>query len=56
MPFGPTNAPTFYTAMMKTFKDKWDNLFVVTVMGLATFEDRPILLSADKDILMAVRD
>ena len=38
--------------MMKNFKNEWDNIFVVTVMGLATFEGRPILLSAAKDILI----
>ena len=27
MPFEPTNAPPFYTAMMKDFKDEWDALF-----------------------------
>ena len=27
MPFGPTNAPLFYTAMMKDTKDEWVNCF-----------------------------
>ena len=27
MLFGPTNAPTFYTAVMQDFKTEWDNLF-----------------------------
>ena len=33
IPFGPTNAPTFYTAMMKDFKDDWDKLFVTCVLA-----------------------
>ena len=31
MPFGPTNAPAFYTAMMESFKDEWDILFIIKV-------------------------
>ena len=27
--FGPTNAPPFYTVMMKDLKDEWDTLFVL---------------------------
>jgi hypothetical protein len=34
MPFGPTNSPAFYTAMMKPFKEKWDILFVIKVKSL----------------------
>jgi len=37
MPFGPTNAPSFYTAMMKNFKDEWDNLFQIRMSKLKTF-------------------
>ena len=32
MPFRPTNAPAFYTAMMKHFKGEWDELFTITVV------------------------
>ena len=39
MPFGPTNAPIFYTAMMKNFKDKWDNLFAISMLALGSFEN-----------------
>ena len=28
MPFGPMNAPAFYTAMMGAFKVEWDKLFI----------------------------
>ena len=27
IPFEPTNAPTFYTAMMRNFKEEWDLVF-----------------------------
>jgi hypothetical protein len=27
MPFGPRNAPAFYTAMMGIFQDEWDALY-----------------------------
>jgi hypothetical protein len=28
MPFGPRNAPTFYTAMMGIFRDEWNDLYL----------------------------
>jgi len=31
MPFGPTNAPAFYTTMMKNFQDEWDILFIIKI-------------------------
>ena len=27
MPFGPMNAPSFYTAMIRQFQDEWIHLF-----------------------------
>ena len=44
MPFGPTNAPTFYTAMMKDFKDEWDNLFVIRVATLQTIDGMVVVV------------
>ena len=35
MPFGPKNAPAFYTAMMKTFQEEWNAAFD------STFVDPP---------------
>ena len=55
MPFGPTNAPSFYTAMMKNFKDEWDALFSQTVLALGTFEDEQITLSAAQELLIGSR-
>ena len=36
MPFGPMNAPPFYTCMMGAFKIEWDLLFVELMTGYAT--------------------
>ena len=46
MPFGPTNAPPFYTAMMKDFKDEWDKLFILRLIEMKTYEGNVIVLSA----------
>ena len=40
MPFGATNAPSFYTAIMSDFKDKWDKLFILRLMALNTMNDK----------------
>ena len=34
IPFGPTNAPDFYTAMMKDFTTEWDTLFLIRITAL----------------------
>ena len=34
MPFGPTNAPPFYSDMMSDLKDEWDKLFLIKVKAL----------------------
>ena len=36
MPFGPTNAPTFYSAMMKNMKDECDGLFIERLRKLSS--------------------
>ena len=36
MPFGPTNAPGLYSAMMKNFKEKWDMIFIETLHKIGT--------------------
>ena len=50
MPFGPTNAPVFYTAMMKDLKDEWDKLFIIKVLKLSTHNGKPITLTAVDEI------
>jgi hypothetical protein len=37
MPFGPTNAPAFYTCMMNQFKLEWDELFLTKLQQLPEF-------------------
>ena len=44
--FGTTNAPTFYTAMMRNLKEEWDNLFLQCLCDMRTIGDLPI--SANK--------
>ena len=46
MPFGPTNAPPFYTATMKDFKDEWDTLILLRLTEMKTFEKKVIVLLA----------
>jgi len=50
MLFGPTNAPSFYTVMMKYLKDDWDKLFIIRVLKLSTHDRRPIILTAADEI------
>ena len=47
MPFGPTNAPTFYTAMMRNFKKEWDELFLQKVGKLKNINDHVVKCSSD---------
>ena len=35
MPFGPANAPEFYTCVICNFKADWDTLFIETMTPLA---------------------
>ena len=46
MPFGPTNSPVFYTAMMKDLKDEWGKLFIIYLVAKRTFLGKDIVLSA----------
>ena len=36
IPFGPVNAPSFYTCMMENLKTEWDALFHQCISELAT--------------------
>ena len=46
MPFGPTNAHPFYTAMMRNFKEEWDKLFVTRVVGLGHANEKKTVISS----------
>ena len=50
MPFGPTNAPTFYTAMMRNFKEEWDCLFVERLQKLGSIAAEPIVAESISNI------
>ena len=53
MPFGPTNEPSFYTAMLKDLKDEWDNLFILRIIAMKTYNNYPIVLMATHTITIA---
>ena len=36
MPFGPVNAPAFYSCIMGNFKVKWDSLFLESMSLMAS--------------------
>lgn len=48
MPFGPTNAPTFYTCMMYEFKDDWVTLFFQRIASMSTIDNLPINVTNNK--------
>ena len=52
MPFEPTNAPGFYTVMMKDFKTEWDTLFVIRITTLKAYEGQTITVTVSQDILI----
>ena len=54
MPFGPTNAPTFYTAITKDFKDEWDKIFEISRLVLNTFKSKPVTITAADEIQMVL--
>ncbi len=53
MPFGPCNAPPFYTAMMLDFKEEWDSLFLLKLTELQTIDEKIITV---KGILVTIGD
>ena len=60
MPFGPTNAPAFYSAMMKNMKDEWEGLFIEKLRFLLAMKKRDsfsvdIVLNADPGVAEALR-
>ena len=50
MQFGPTNAPPFYMAMMKYFKDEWDKLFVIRILALKLHESKVVSQTTAQEI------
>lgn len=52
MPFGPTNAPPFYSCMMHQFKDKWETLFIVRVHNLSSIGGETITIDENESIII----
>jgi len=52
MPFDPTNAPTFYTAMMKSHKDEWDQLFLERARSSTAIGQHHITTSSTSEIFV----
>ena len=52
IPFGPTNAPGLYTAMMKDFKTEWDDLFIIRVTAMKTYNSLIIRVDSNQDVII----
>ena len=53
MPFGPTNAPSFYTCMMNDFQTDWNLLFYEIVSTMGTIDNEPIEILANDEIFVS---
>ena len=53
MPFEPTNAHPFYTAMMKDLQDEWDQLFIIKVQAMKTYDNKEVSLFDQSRIKIA---
>ena len=52
MPFGPTNAPGFYSAMMRNMKEEWDNLFICRPQELLQVDSEAVVVSISMEIFI----
>ena len=52
MPFGPKNAPVFYTAMMKDLKTEWDNMFITRVTAMKIYGSHIITIDTNQDVVI----
>ena len=52
MPFGPTNAHGFYSAMMRTMKEEWDNLFITRLQELLHVDNKTVVVSISGEIFI----
>ena len=50
MLFGPTNAPPFYTAMMKDMKDEWNKIFNIRFLYLKLHDGKFISQTAAEEV------
>ena len=55
MPFGPVNAPPFYTCMMRNLKKEWDLIFIEMIQDYArdkTLVDNMTVTVVDDNIFV----
>ena len=52
MPFGPTNAPTFYSAMTSHFKYEWDTLFIIRVKALSYINGETVRVTESFEVFV----
>ena len=52
MPFGPMNAPAFYTYMMQKFRDEWDALFYLILNEMTELNGQPIKVSPTNEVTL----
>ena len=50
MPFGPMNAPTFYTCIMVVLKTEWDILFLTRLRAMGSIGGTPIIVISFDEI------
>ena len=50
MPFGPTNAPLFYSAMMSDLQYEWDKIFLIKIKTLKYIDGGPIKVTDSLEI------
>ena len=52
MPFGPTNAPAFYTCMMGNFRDEWQLLFLQSLQEMTEIGQQLITIRNTDEIYL----
>ena len=52
VPFGPTNAPGFYSAMMRNMKEEWDNLFISRLKELLQIDNEAVVVSISMEVFI----
>ena len=50
MPFGPTNAPPFYTCMMHQLRDEWEIVFIIKIRAMLSIGEEIIIVSETDEI------
>ena len=52
MPFGPNNAPGFYSNITNKFKGKWDILFIETLRKIGTFVNEQVTVTETDEVFI----